>query len=175
MSNLFLSEVAEHIPTTLLKMPRLSEPGPLGISAEHWYDSGSLARNSNLFVQVVAHTAAAAIPHSVLQYLGRTDHATRQTHRWTQTSPHDVFSPQTGTQISNGSKEGISEFLLILTSHSAAWVDLSKFLATLSPALLFWESRPPWRKQHNAFRLLPPLNAQAVNDLLTMYERRGTG
>ena len=51
-------------------------------------------------------------------------------------------------------------------------------METLSPVLLFWESRPPWRKQHNAFRKLPPhlqtltprgLNAQAVNDLLTMY------
>ena len=38
--------------------------------AEYWYDFGSLAGNSNLFVQVVAHIAAtAAIPHSVLQYL----------------------------------------------------------------------------------------------------------
>ena len=41
-------------------------------------------------------------------------------------------------------------------SHSAAWVDIYKFMETLSPALLFWESRPPWRKQHNAFRNLPP-------------------
>ena len=37
--------------------------------AEHWYDFGSLAVNSDLFVQVVAHIAAAAIPHSVLQCL----------------------------------------------------------------------------------------------------------
>ena len=65
----FLSEVAEHVPTTLRKMPRLSEPGPLGMRAEHWYDFGSLAGNSNLFVQVIAHIAAAAVPHSVLQYL----------------------------------------------------------------------------------------------------------
>ena len=51
-------------------------------------------------------------------------------------------------------------------------------METLSPALLFWESRPPWRKQHNAFRkiatTLADLNAeglkvQKVNDLLTMY------
>ena len=41
-------------------------------------------------------------------------------------------------------------------SHSAACVDIFKFMATSSPALLFWESRPPWRKQHNAFRELPP-------------------
>ena len=34
VSALFLSEVAEHVPTTLRKMPRLSEPGPLGMRAE---------------------------------------------------------------------------------------------------------------------------------------------
>ena len=67
VSALFLSEVAEHVPTTLRKMPRLSEPVPLGMRAEHWYDFGSLAGNSDLFVQVVAHIAA-AVPNSVLQY-----------------------------------------------------------------------------------------------------------
>ena len=36
VSNLSLSEVAELIPTTLRKLPRLSEPGPLGMRAEHW-------------------------------------------------------------------------------------------------------------------------------------------
>ena len=50
-------------------MPRLSEPGPLGMRAEHWCDCGSLAENSDLFVQVFAHIAAAAVPNSVLQYL----------------------------------------------------------------------------------------------------------
>ena len=69
ISALFLSEVAEQVPTTLRKMPRLSEPGPLGMRAEHWYDFGSLAGNSDLFVQVIAHIAAAAVPSSVLQYL----------------------------------------------------------------------------------------------------------
>ena len=37
--------------------------------AEHWYDFGALTGDSNLFVQVVAHTAAAAVPLSVPQYL----------------------------------------------------------------------------------------------------------
>ena len=69
ISALFLSEVSEHVPTTLRKMPRLSEPGPHGMRAEHWYDFGSLAGNSDLFVQVIAHIAAAAVPSSVLQYL----------------------------------------------------------------------------------------------------------
>ena len=36
---------------------------------EHWYDFVSLAGNSDLFVQVIAHIAAAAVPHPVLQYL----------------------------------------------------------------------------------------------------------
>ena len=54
ISALFLSEVAERVPTTLRKMPRLSEPRPLGMRAEHWYDFGSLAGNSDLFVQVIA-------------------------------------------------------------------------------------------------------------------------
>ena len=69
VSALFLSEVAEHVPATLRKMPRLSEPGPLGMRAEHWYDFGTLAGNSDLFVQVIAHIAAAAVPSPVLQYL----------------------------------------------------------------------------------------------------------
>ena len=63
-------------------------------------------------------------------------------------------------------------------SHLVVWEDIYKSMATLSPALLFWKSRPPWSKQHNAFRKIATtladlnaegLNAQAVNDLLTMY------
>ena len=69
ISALFLSEVAEQVPSMLRKMPRLSEPRPLGMRAEHWYDFGSLAGNSDLFVQVIAHIAAAAVPSSLLQYL----------------------------------------------------------------------------------------------------------
>ena len=37
--------------------------------AAHWYDFGSLAGNSDLFVQVIAHIAASAVPNPVLQYL----------------------------------------------------------------------------------------------------------
>ena len=63
-------------------------------------------------------------------------------------------------------------------SHSVVWEDTYKYTETLSPALLFWVSRPLWRKQYNAFRKLPPRlqtltlkdsNVQTVNDLLTMY------
>ena len=35
ISALFLSEVSEQVPSTLRKMPRLSEPGPLGMLREH--------------------------------------------------------------------------------------------------------------------------------------------
>ena len=69
VSGLFLSEVAEHVPTTLRKMPRLSEPRQLSMRPEHWYDFGSLAGNSDWFVQVIAHIAAPAVPNPVLQYL----------------------------------------------------------------------------------------------------------
>ena len=69
VSNLFLSQMAELVPNTLRRMLRLSEPGPLGMRAEHWYDFGEQAGDSNLFVRVVAHIAAAAVPHSVLRYL----------------------------------------------------------------------------------------------------------
>ena len=73
VSNLFLSEVAELISTTLR-----SEPGPHGMRAEHWYDFGSLAGHSDLFVQVVAHTAAAAVYHAVPQYLTKPTGGHRQ-------------------------------------------------------------------------------------------------
>ena len=45
-------KLLKQVPSTLRKMPRLSEPGPLGMRAEHWYDFGSLwLENSDLFVQ----------------------------------------------------------------------------------------------------------------------------
>ena len=69
VAKVFLSEVPELVPTTLRKMPRLSEPGPRGMRAEHWYDFGVQAGNSNLLVQVIARVAAAGVLHSVLQYL----------------------------------------------------------------------------------------------------------
>ena len=66
-------KLAAHIPTTVTHTCHHSvNSGPLGLRAELWYDFGSLAENSDLFVQAVAHiaaAAAAAIPHSVLQYL----------------------------------------------------------------------------------------------------------
>ena len=41
-----------------------------------------------------------------------------------------------------------------LHSHLVVWEDICKSMETLSPALLFWVSRSPWRRQHNAFRKL---------------------
>ena len=92
VSALFLSEVAEHVPSTLRKMPRLSEPGPLGMRAEHWYDFGSLAGNSD--------SSSSSSQLSVTIPQSWTDHTACQTHRRPQTTPHDVFSPQTCAQIS---------------------------------------------------------------------------
>ena len=44
-------------------------------------------------------------------------------------------------------------------------------METLSPALLFWESRPPWEKTTQRFQKINAegLNVQTVNDLLTMF------
>ena len=97
--NLILSEVAELIPATLRKKPRLSERG---MRAEHWYDFGSLAGNSNLFVQVVANIAAASVPHTALQYL-KAGQITPLSHMRAQIASHDVCSPQTCSQNSHGS------------------------------------------------------------------------
>ena len=109
VSDLFLSKVAELIHTTLHKMPRLSEPGPLGTRAEHWYDFGSLAGNSNLFVQVVCpHCCCLSSTLCAAVSQGRTDHATRQTHGWAQTTSHGVLSPQIRSQVSRCCREGIS-------------------------------------------------------------------
>ena len=79
ISALFLSEVAEHVPTTLRKMPRLSEPGPLGMRAEHWYDFGSLAGNSELFrASNCAHSCSCRSQLSVTILKSWTDHTACQ-------------------------------------------------------------------------------------------------
>ena len=77
----FLSEVAELISTTLRKMQRLRVPGPLGTRAEHWYDCGSLAGDSNLFVQSgCTHSSGSSSPFSASVPEGWPDHTTGQTH-----------------------------------------------------------------------------------------------
>ena len=63
-------------------------------------------------------------------------------------------------------------------SHLVAGEDIYKSTETLSPALLFWVSRPPWRKTTQRFQKIATtlaelnaegLNVKTVNDLLTMY------
>ena len=36
LSHICTAQIAEFIPLTLKRLPRLSEPGPLGMRAEHW-------------------------------------------------------------------------------------------------------------------------------------------
>ena len=69
ITNTFIFQIAECIPHTLKHMPRLSEPGPLGMCAEHWYDFGTQAGDINMFSLVMAHIATATLPNAVLQYL----------------------------------------------------------------------------------------------------------
>ena len=69
VSHIFLSQVAAFIPITRRHMPRLGGPGSLGMRAEHWYDFGDQAGDADLFTEVVAHIACAAVPPAVLQYL----------------------------------------------------------------------------------------------------------
>ena len=64
-THIFIFQIAEFIPLTLKRMPHLSEPGPLGMRAEHLYDLG----DANLFSLVIAHIATATLPGAVLQYL----------------------------------------------------------------------------------------------------------
>ena len=65
----FTFQIAEFIPLTLKRMPRLSEPGPLGMRAEHWYDFGTQAEDANMFSLFMAHIATATLPDAILQYL----------------------------------------------------------------------------------------------------------
>ena len=69
VSQVFTAEITEQIPITLKRMPRQSEPGPLGMRDEHRYDFGTEAGDSDLFAQIIARIATATIPDAVLQYL----------------------------------------------------------------------------------------------------------
>ena len=99
ISHIFIFQIAELTTLTLKRMPRLSEPGPLGMRAEHWYDFGSQAGDANLFSLVIAHIATA----TVLQYL-RAGQVTPQAkptggHRRTQATPHDVILALTRSKL----------------------------------------------------------------------------
>ena len=69
LTHIFIFDIADYIPHTLKRMPRLSEPGPLGMRAEHWYDFGTQAGDINTFSLVMARIATATLPDAVLQYL----------------------------------------------------------------------------------------------------------
>ena len=69
ITHIFLFDIADHIPLTPKRMPRLSEPGPLGMRAERWYDFGTQAGDISTFALVMAHIATATLPDAVLQYL----------------------------------------------------------------------------------------------------------
>ena len=69
ITHIFLFDIADCIPHTLKRMPRISEPGPLGMRAEHWYDFGTQAGDINELSLVMAHIATATLPDAVLQYL----------------------------------------------------------------------------------------------------------
>ena len=109
VSQIFTAEVKDQIPITLRRMPRLSEPGPLGMRAEYWYDFGTQAGDGELFAQIIAHIATATIPDAVLQYLraGQVTPLVKPT-GGTPTSPHDVVLASIGTQGSHCSQERFS-------------------------------------------------------------------
>ena len=64
----FQAEVASAIPITINKMPRLSEPGPLGMRAEHWYDYSKHTGDINLLAKALAQLAVGNVPDNVPQY-----------------------------------------------------------------------------------------------------------
>ena len=49
ITHIFIFHIAEFILLVLKRMPRLSEPGPLGMRAEHWYDFGTQVGDVNMF------------------------------------------------------------------------------------------------------------------------------
>ena len=67
ITHIFTFQIAEFIPHTLKRMPRLSEPGPLGMRAEYWYDFGTQAGDINMF-SLVTHCHGHA-PRRSPQYL----------------------------------------------------------------------------------------------------------
>ena len=97
-SHLFLSQVAELIPSTLRRMPGLSEPGPLGMRAERW---------QLVCASCCPHCSCCSPAPSFAAPQIWPSHTARQTCRRPQTTPHDVFSPQAGPQVSHGGQEGI--------------------------------------------------------------------
>lgn len=64
----FHNLIVTQVPDTLKRMPRLSEPGPLGMRAEHWFSFSTQVGEMVVFSKVVAHLATGTVPSQVLMY-----------------------------------------------------------------------------------------------------------
>ena len=110
VSHFLLSQTVELIATSLKRMPPLSEPGPLGMRVEHRFDFGEQAGDSNLFVQLVAHIAAAAVQaFSLAVPQIWPSHTSGKTHWWPSATPHDVIPSQSCPQVSRGCQERVGQ------------------------------------------------------------------
>ena len=68
ISALFQNQIATQVPSTLKRMPRLSEPGPLGMRAEHWFSFSTQVGEMDVFSKVIAQLATGNVPSQVLMY-----------------------------------------------------------------------------------------------------------
>ena len=68
ISNATHTAIQAQVALTLKRMPRLSEPGPLGMRAEHWYDYGKDAGDASLLARAVAQLAIGEVPPEVLYF-----------------------------------------------------------------------------------------------------------
>lgn len=68
ISALFHNLVAAQVPSTLKQMPRLSEPGPLGMRAEHWFSFSTQVGEMDVFSKVIVQLATGNIPSQVLMF-----------------------------------------------------------------------------------------------------------
>ena len=57
----YVRELASEVPKTFRSMPKLSEPGPLGMRKEHWISFMSNPEYSAQFSLLIAHLALGAI------------------------------------------------------------------------------------------------------------------
>ena len=84
-----------------------SEPDPLGMRAEHWYDFGEQVETATSLYKLFPRcNCCSPAPRFAVPQIWRS-HTSRQPHRRPQITPHDVFSPQAGPQVSHGGHEGI--------------------------------------------------------------------
>lgn len=68
ISALLQNQNATQVPGTLKRMPRLSEPGPLGMRAEHWFSFSTQVGGMDVFSKVIAQLATGTAPSQVLMY-----------------------------------------------------------------------------------------------------------